>query len=409
MGARRAVLHDRRGRPSATLDWRADGSLTAATVRIPDGSWLSIEPRAGVEPPWGTIDRISHGATPLTVATAIDWAHVEIIPTVAEPARIPAGGGTAILNLLAILARERGVARLAYTGPYPTEALFLALLESFRPEPCDAPLARFADGALGWAPAPFTPSFDDEVYVQWRGRVEKIVWQGRAYYREDWSGVRRHAPLRTHDVGDEVRASLWALGAPLEDHLVLDADGALRAIVAPPPRADAPSRPLRAAVRDALVAMIAALSAPALADSIREVTASLRFACGNVSAEPARVDGVEVRVSETLARAIAERLAAASAPGGGAAARAQLALAALAEIARAVADPIRARAQVRLAAATPEAQAAALARDEGDATGAAIITAGVADLIAAGRVEEPSGRVDDEPDVERDEADDRHD
>jgi hypothetical protein len=399
--ARRIAIHDRRGRPSATLDWRADGSLAAATIRIPDGSWLSIEPRAGVEAPWGAIDRISLGATPLTVATAIDWARVETIPTVAEPARIPAGGGTAILNLLAILAREQGVLRLVYAGPYPTEALFLALLESFRPEPDDSPLARFADGTLGWAPAPFTASFDDEVYVQWRGRVEKVVWQGRAYYREAWSGVRRHAPLRIHDAGDEVRASLWALGVPLEEHLVLDADGTLRAIVAPAigaaPYAETPSRPLRPAVRNAVVAMITALSAPALADAIRDVAAPLRFTCGVVRAELARVEGDDVRVSETLARTIAQRLAATTRAAG-----AQLALAALAEIARAVADPIRARAQVRLAAAAPDVQAAALAREDADPASAATITAGVADLAA-------SGRVDDEPDVERDEADDRHD
>ena len=397
MADRRVVLHDRRDRPSATLDWRGDHTLAAATVRLPDHSWLSIEPRAGVEAPWGAIDRFAHEGTPLTVATAVDWTRIETIPTVAEPARIPPGGGTAILNLLAILAREQGVPRLVYDGPYPTEALFLALLECFRPDTDDAALARFADGELGWIPAPFTPSFDDDVYVQWRERVEKIVWRGRAYYRDDWSGVRRHAPLRVHDTDDGVRASLWALGAPLEDHLVLHADGTLRAIVAPAPH-EAPPRALRTPVRDGLIAMIVALSAPPLADTIREITASLRFTSGPVTGDLAHVDGSEVRISATLARTLARRLAE-PAPR---ATRAQLALAALAEIARVIAEPIRARAQRRLAAATPEAQAAALAREAADPEGAQTITAAVAAVVA-------SGRVDDQPDVEGDEAGDRDD
>ena len=63
MGARRVVHHDRRARPLAILDWRADGSLDTATVHIPDGSWLTIEPRAGIESPWGPVDRLWHVAT----------------------------------------------------------------------------------------------------------------------------------------------------------------------------------------------------------------------------------------------------------------------------------------------------------------------------------------------------------
>jgi hypothetical protein len=409
VGARRVVLRDRRGRPSATLDWRDDATLAAATVRLPDHSWLSIEPSAGVEAPWGAIDRVSRGGTPLTAATAIDWARVSAIPTVAEPARIPAGGGTAILNLLAILARDQGVPRLVYAGPYPTEALFMALLESFRPDPADDALARFTRGELAWIPAPFTPSFDGDVYVQWRDRVEKVMWRGRAYYREDWSGVRRHAHLRVHDAGDTVRCALWALGAPLEDHLVLDADGTLRAIVArgdAPAGGDAAPGTVRAAVREGLVAMVIALSAPPLGDSVRGVTAALRFTCGRVDGDLARADDDEVRISTTLAGEIARRLRDAAgglpAPAAAHAARAQLALAALAEIARVIADPLRARAQRRLAAATPEAQAEALRRETVDPRNARTITAAVADLVA-------SGRVDDEPDVEGDEAGDRDD
>lgn len=366
-------------------------------MRLPDHSWISIEPRAGVEAPWGPIDRLRHDGIPLTVLTTVDWAHVATIPTVAEPGRIPAGGGTAILNLLATLAREQGVRRLAYDGPYPSEALFLALLECFRPEAGDDPLARFTRGELGWVPAPFTPSFDDALYVQWRGRVEKVVWRGRAYYREDWGAVRRRAHLRVHDAPDGLRCSLWALGAPLEDHLVLADDGTLRAIVAPP-AAGGPVTSLRPAIRDGVVAMVVALSAAPLAEAIREVSTSLRFTCGPVAADLARVEMSEARVSATLATAIAQRLVEAATRR----ARAALALGALAEVGRAVADAIRARAQIRLAGAAPDVQAAALEREVPDPTAAQAITAAVADLLA-------SGRVDDEPDVERDEGADGDD
>ena len=173
MGVRRVVHHDRRGRPSAVVVWRPDGALLTASVRIPDGSWVSIEPRAGHHPPWGPIDRLWHGAdadvrtTSLTVFGAIDWARITTIPPLAEPARLPPGAGTASLNLIATLAQEQRIEHLTYRGPYPTEALFLALLECFRPEPAaDDPLRHFMTNDLAWTPEPFSPSFDETAYVQ---------------------------------------------------------------------------------------------------------------------------------------------------------------------------------------------------------------------------------------------------
>jgi hypothetical protein len=391
---------------SAVLEWRPDGALATASVPIPDGSWIVIEPRAPVDHPWGPVDRLWHApapglaradATPLTVLTAVDWAHPAGIPTAEEPARIPPGGGTAVLNLLAALARERGVARLRYDGPFPSEALFLSLLESFRPDAVDDPLACFARGELGWTPAPFTASLDEDVYVQWRERIEKVVWRGHAYSREDWGPVRRRAPLRVDDTAEGVRCALWALGEPIEDHLLLAPDGHLRAVRAPA-AGDEPARPLHPAIRDGVIAIVVARSAAPLAEAIREVTASLAFTCGPVAGDLARVERAEARLSTVLARAITRRLRRPSA----AEAPAQLALAALAEMATAVGDTVRARAQARLAAATPAAQAAALERRDPDPAAATTITAAVAALLA-------SHRVDDHPDVERDEGEDGDD
>lgn len=382
MGARRVVHHDRDGRPRAHLTWHPDGTLAEASVRLPDGGWIRIEPRAAIEAPWGAVDRLWLDATPLTAMTAVEWTHVDHIPTVLEPSRIPPNGGTALLNFLSSLALEQGVRRLTYDGPYPSETLFLALLECFEPEADEAPLARFMAGKLEWTPAPFMPSFGDDVYLQARERIEKVVWRGRAYYREEWGAIRRRAALRVEDERDGLRCGLWALGARIEDHLLLTLDGGVRAIVAPLV-AKVPLTSLRPAIRDGVIAMVIALSAPPLAEAIRAETAALRFTCGAVEAELARVDGSEARVSATLAATIARQLAAAGPPS----ARAPMALAAVAEIARAMGDTIRARAQRRLAAATPEAQAAALQREAPDTAAAPVITAAVADLLSSGRVD----------------------
>ena len=32
------------------------------------------------------------------------------------------------------------------------------------------------------------------IYIQMRDGIEKVVWEGRPYYRAVWQGVRRHAP-----------------------------------------------------------------------------------------------------------------------------------------------------------------------------------------------------------------------
>ena len=405
MGARRVVHRDRRGRPSATLVWRADAALESASVRIPDGSWVSIEPRAGDDAPWGPYDRLWRGADAdareesLTVFSAVEWARIATIPLLAEPARLPAGAGTAVLNLLATLAREQDIPRLAYHGPYPTEALFLALLECFRPEPAGGDLlARFMANDLAWVPAPFTASFEDTAYVQWRdARVEKVVWQSRTYFRADWGTVRRHAPLRVHDEDDGVRCSLWAFGSPLAHHLVLDPDGTPH-VVARGEASAGHARRLTPSVRDGLIALVVALSAPPLAAPLRDVAADLAFTVGPVSFELAEVTGSEVRIAKRAAAAFARHLAEPAAPDM----RAQRALSALTELAVTMADPLRQRAQARLAAAPVTAQTAAFAERTEDPTAARTITAAVAAVLA-------SGRVDHEPDVEGDESHDRDD
>ena len=381
-------------------------------MRTPVAGWIVIEPRAAIIEPWGLVDRlwqrddaaaddsplvVIEGARPLTVATATDWARPTRIPVVAEPGHLPAGAGTAVLNLVAVLARDSGVTRVGYEGPYPTEALFLSLLECFDAEPDDGEaLARFVDGTLGWRPRPFEPCFDGDVYVQRRGSIEKVVYGDRTYWRERWGGVRRWAPLRVDDDGALTRCALWALGHVVEEHLRLDADGR--------PVASAPStvvgsatHAVAPAIRDGLIALVVAMSAPPLAQALRDEAAALAWAVGHVDRDLVRVDGVEVRIGSLFAAAITDALADPSAR------EPKTALAMLAEIASALGDGLRARAQARLVEAPEVVQRQALAADRADDPDAARrITGAVRALMT-------SGRVDDEPDVERDERRDRDD
>jgi hypothetical protein len=379
---RPAGERDRHGVPLNALRWTDDGRLLRADVRIPDGSWLAIEPGAGEPGPWGASDLISRDGRPLTRFAALDWTRVDRIPPLAEPARLPPGAGTAILNLLARLALEHGVDRLRYDGPYPTEALFVALLESFRYVPASGdPLAAFMAGDLAWRPAPYTAAVEAHgAWVQSRdGRVEKIVADGRAYYRPDWQDLSRRGTRVVRDEAGTTRGSLVLLEHVVEDHVVLGPDGAVLAM--PPPRPDgAQVIAWEPALVAGLVATVVALSALPLAAALRAAASALVVEWGPVDRDLVRVEPRVVRVSHRMRHALATRARAAGSRAGAL----SVALAALAEIAGAIADPLRALAQARLAAAPPEAQATALAETEARGPDdARAVAAAAAALLAA--------------------------
>lgn len=367
--------HDRRGTLVAQARFLPGGALASAWVRIPDGSWVGIEPQATRDAPWGLSDRAWHApragdppsaeppadfsaCRPLTVFEAIDWTRVDRIVPGAEPARLPPGAAPAVFNLVATLAAAQGAGALRYAGPYPSEALFLGLLEAFRYVPeTEDPLGAFQRGELAWAPAPHEPLFAaDDLYVQLRGRIEKIVWRGSAYHRPDWQGVVRHAPRRVRDADDGVRCGLWALGQPLADHLVLAPDGELRAILAMPAAAGGPVLPAPPEVWPGVVAAVVARSAAPLAASIRAVAAGLGLRWSALGGALARVEGEHVSAEIRLREVLVAQLAAAP----GTEARARTGLAVVAELAAAVGDELRGRAQALLAARPEPEQRAAL-------------------------------------------------
>ena len=370
--------HDRHDTPLSVLEWRPDGGLRRARVRVPDGSWLDIEPGVGPRAAWGASDLVAREGQPLTSFAALDWTRVDRIPPLAEPARLPAGAGTAIFNLLARLAIEHGVAILRYDAPYPTEALFLALLESFRYVPADSPdpRAAFASGALAWTPAPHEVSIEaGHVWVQRRERIEKVVANARAYYRPDWQGVRRRTPRALRDAADTVRASLIALGHVVEDHLVLAADG--RILETPTPVPDPPNVvPLAADVVAGMVAIVVATSAPALGPWLAAAAREMELVWGPVDADLVAIADARVTLSHRLRRALVtatrsrERTDALA-----------IALGLLREAADLIGDALRARAQAALAGEDEAVQVAALETAEAPAPDARAIAA-AADALA---------------------------
>lgn len=343
---RRLLERDRHGHDLARLSWRDDDTLASAAVRIPDGSWLTIEPHATSDAPWGLSDRLWHHGTPLTVFAALDYAQIAAIPPLAEPSRLPPGGGTAVLNLLAGLAIDQRRASLRYEGPYPSEELFLALLECFHYEGGGSdPLQAFRTGSLAWAPAPYERDLTQPgVWIQRRERIEKVTWEGRAYYRHDWQGVLRHAARRIRDSGGSVICSLWAFEGPVEDHLRIDAQDALAVLpVEPPSPCVVPALP---GVLAGLAAVVAARSLPVLGPLIMEEVAGLRLEWAPLTRDLVTLASDRLCLSNRLLPLLRSRQATASTHEE----RTGAAIATLAELAHLIGDVLRRRVQARLAA-----------------------------------------------------------
>ena len=127
----RVSERDRHGLEVARLRWMADGRLAAAAVRLPDRSWIEVEPGAAADDArWGASDLLRHDGRSLTHCAAIDWARVDAIPPLAEPARLPPGAGTGVLNLVAALADDqglvvRGLAASGLPGPKGNRETFI--------------------------------------------------------------------------------------------------------------------------------------------------------------------------------------------------------------------------------------------------------------------------------------------
>jgi hypothetical protein len=316
---------DPRGRVTVVLNRGAQGELHEAWVRLADGSAAGVLPGSSHHPLWGPSDRLVHATaarapTTLTLAGAVTWDAVDLIPPVAEPGRLPPGAGAALLNVLAALAWDQGRLALRYRGPYPTEQLFWSLTESFRFGTGPDPRARFLADAevtfargvpeevpVDWIPAPHERRVhSDGLVVQLRDGIERVSWQGRTYHRTECQGLRRreHRVVRTVESGDGTRryvACLEALGIVLENHLTLDerGDPLDRRLPVPDPVLETP---LALPWREALGALLPLEATPLLAGAIETVWPEIHLAWGPVPGDLVEASGTTLRLSPKLAR-----------------------------------------------------------------------------------------------------------
>jgi hypothetical protein len=224
--------------------------------------------------------------------TAINWQRPTRIPVVAEPSLLPPGAGGELLNHIAQRARDAGVPALRYAGPYPTPALYRALLRSFRASHDEATfvgdvLERALRVARDELAVDFTPAPHERIaitrgHVERRDGVERAVIDGIAYER---GGSPTRLVLDDAGWGCDV----WFADACYAKVATLSPDGALLAgpHVVPPLASPVIGRPFPAELRDALGELVADCVAAPLADDARGVMASRQLIWDDLGARAA--------------------------------------------------------------------------------------------------------------------------
>jgi len=379
--ARRLATFDRRGRLLLLLTWTAEGRLTQFKVRGLDGRFLGVMRDAAWHLGWGASDSVCvlEGEPgflldrSLTLFGSVTYEDLDFLPPLDDPARLPAGAGSTVLNVLALLAQDQGKTVLRYRGPYPSERLFATLRESFRysGEP-GAMRERFTQGAentavhltmaearVDWQPSPHERFFPAaHTCVQFREGVEKVYDRGRVYYRPDLS-VSAYALRVEREENGQVRyvAGLMILGQPLEDHLVLDASGEILGRPAAPQHwAFQGAAQLSDEWKAALVRLIAAESTPLLQSALWPVADELTLMWSPVRGELWIEADNELLLHVGMVAAYRDALAQVRSAGEG------LLLAArfVSELARLIGPSVCARAQERQAGLSPEEQQVSL-------------------------------------------------
>jgi len=378
---RRLATFDRRGRLLLLIFWGTDGALIRFKVRGLDGRFLGVVRGAASHLGWGLSDSVGllegeEGFSldhSLTLFRSVAYEDLDLLPPLDAPARLPAGGGSTVLNVLALLAQDQGKTLLRYRGPYPSERLFATLCESFRysgePGVTRERFTRDAEEAavqltmletsVDWQPYPHERFFPAaHTCVQLRDGVEKVYDRGRVYYRPDLA-ASAHALRVMQEQDGRIRylASLVILGQSLEDHLVLDAQGEI--VERPGPVRNWSIRG-KAQLSDewkaVLARLIATESTPLLRSVLWPVMDELTLVWSEIPGELWSEDGNELLLHVGMVAAYREALARVRSAGEG------LLLAArfTSELARLIGPLVRARAQERLAGLSPEDQQVSL-------------------------------------------------
>ena len=306
--------------------------------------------RAGAPP---TSCASATATPPLTHFAAVDWACIEAIPPLAEPARLPPGGGTAVLNLIAALAADQGRTRLPYAGP---------TRPSSSSRRCSKPSAgsRTRPRTIRWPPSwpaaspgrrrPFRRAFAPRRRLCAVTRAHREGRLARPHLSPRRLAGRR-PPRRPPRSRRRRPRAVLAVGAGrrLEDHLVLTPEGDVRR----PRTSRSPTAPRRRRAPTSPPDSWPSSprrSAPPLAAAIRAEAADLAFAWaplpGDLAVVTPRARASVPRGAGRAPRARDRRRAAGSSRCGSASPRSP-------SWRRALGDALRARAQVRLAAEPP--------------------------------------------------------
>jgi len=294
---RRVVSPD--GTVWVRTEHRAEGPCLV--LRRPDRGEITLGLDAAHHPVLGPCDAIEGpGGEVLALASRVDWRRPTRIPAVDRPGALPAGAGSVILGLLAWQAQRAGSGPLRYAGPYPSPALFSALMQAFRVDPPEsAAFERFvADAearaltgtrteiAVDFHPAPPTWTWPDpRVCVQRRAeRIERVYVDGRAFDRSP------SALHRLIDRGDEHVAVIALGSASWCERLRVSPRGlpldAPRPLPSPPP--DLVGTPLPDPVVEVLGEVVVAQAPALLQPALRARLAATRWQWGDPGAELAR-------------------------------------------------------------------------------------------------------------------------
>ena len=378
---RRVAMFDRRGQLLLLCSWTSEGTLARFKVRGLDGRFLGVLRDAASHLGWGRSDSVvrlsgEYGFVidhTLSIFASVTYESLDFLPPLDAPTSLPVGGGSTILNVLAMLGQDQQKSVMRYRGPYPTERLFATLCESFRYSGEPGPTReRFTQSAevravqlsmeettIDWRPSPhdrFFPAHD--TCVQLRDGVEKVYDRGRIYYRPDLA-VSAYALRAERLEEDQTRyvAGLTILGQSVEDHLVLDTTGEIieRRRLNPPPILRGPTQ-LSDEWKAVLVRLIATESTPLLRSALWPVVDELTLVWGGAQGHLWTHSGSEISLHTGIVAAFRAALAKIRSAGEG------LLLAArfTSELARLLGPLIRTLAQERMEALSPEAQQVSL-------------------------------------------------
>ncbi len=275
---------DADGTVHAELSW-AGSTLHALTVpgAVVHGEVID-------DPLLGPAHRVSPadgGPGQPTTLSAIKWDRPDRIPAIAAHGRLAPGAAPALLNALAVLAAHAGVTALRYAGPYPTSALYRALLRSFSTtateheftaDAMDRALRRARDALpFEFAPCPHERRGVEGGWVELRERITRAVLGGIVFDRG--AGIGRLVPIdgAPQPAGDEraLRCELWFAAAPYAEVARLSAAGQLLHGPVPPPAYRSPvlGREFPQPLRGALAELVADVVPRPLADPARALVA----------------------------------------------------------------------------------------------------------------------------------------